>query len=127
MRFELDSTGRFLCDCPDKNVVLTNWSSTRPLQPCDSPRKLGPRLETGEWVGQWVDDGAKLQPVDPVAERLWRDSELTRADKAIWAQEDLGLDSTAWRAYRVQLRDWPQSALFPNPTHRPKPPAGSFV
>ncbi len=47
-------------------------------------------------------------------ERSWRDAELAKADIDIYKLEDAGLDATAYRAYRMALRDYPQQPDFPN-------------
>lgn len=51
------------------------------------------------------------------AERQWRNSELDRADIQLLKVEDgmKGLGTAkAWRAYRVELREYPASESFPN-------------
>lgn len=48
--------------------------------------------------------------------RLWRNNELTRADVVLNRIQDgeTGLGTQkAWRAYRVELRNWPETELFP--------------
>lgn len=50
------------------------------------------------------------------AERAWRDAELAKTDIDIYKLEDAGLDATAYRAYRMALRDYPQQPDFPNGT-----------
>lgn len=51
------------------------------------------------------------------AERSWRNTELSRADVMLMKVEDgmkgLGTQK-AWRAYRVDLREWPKSDTFPD-------------
>ncbi|MFI8479626.1 phage tail assembly chaperone [Pseudomonas sp. NPDC078700] len=56
-------------------------------------------------------------------ERQWRDAELVRADNEIRKAEDglLGIDPVAWRAYRIDLRNYPEREGFP--THCPRPNA----
>lgn len=54
-------------------------------------------------------------------ERIWRNSELSRADIELLKVQDgdgTGLVSD-WRAYRVALRNYPQQEGFPN-CERPK-------
>ena len=50
-------------------------------------------------------------------ERQWRNAELARADIQLMKAEDgmkgIGTQK-AWRAYRVELREWPASETFPN-------------
>ena len=48
------------------------------------------------------------------AERAWRNAELSKSDIDIYKLEDAGLDATAYRAYRMVLRDYPQQPDFPN-------------
>lgn len=79
-----------------------------------------------EEAAQVVDQS--LAPIDPAdAERAWRFGELVRADNEIRKHEDGDATATAteqaWREYRVSLRDWPQSAQFPDEAHRPSAPA----
>ena len=50
------------------------------------------------------------------SERAWRDAELAKTDIDIYKLEDAGLDATAYRAYRMALRDYPQQPDFPNGT-----------
>jgi len=54
-------------------------------------------------------------------ERSWRDAELAKADIEIYKLEDVSSPATAYRAYRVALRDYPQQPDFPNGT-RPTSP-----
>jgi hypothetical protein len=54
-------------------------------------------------------------------ERNWRDVELSNADIEIYKLEDSSGDTTAWRAYRQTLRDYPQQSNFPDGT-RPTSP-----
>ena len=51
------------------------------------------------------------------AERDWRNTELSRADIQLLKVQDgmTGLGTQkAWREYRITLRDWPSTSLFPN-------------
>lgn len=51
------------------------------------------------------------------AERGWRNVELSRADIQLLKVQDgvTGIGTQkAWREYRIALRDWPASELFPN-------------
>lgn len=57
-------------------------------------------------VSDWEYD----QPDAPTA-RAWRNQELKSTD--IYMVEDFPCDKTAWRTYRQQLRDWPQTESFP--------------
>lgn len=76
--------------------------------------------------GVWEDLGEELHTPSHeelcAIERLWRNSELGRADVEINKLTDAGLDAQEWKAYRVSLRNWPQSQLFPDSTKRPAPP-----
>lgn len=72
----------------------------------------------------WVD--FKPQTLEQLSEieRIWRNEELTRADVEINKIED-GVSSesiTAWRSYRISLRDWPASEYFPDSSKRPVAP-----
>lgn len=59
-------------------------------------------------------------------ERLWRDSELTRADVELYKAQDSDPKSVGsvsdWRFYRKALRAWPESKGFPKEAHRPVAP-----
>lgn len=51
------------------------------------------------------------------AERGWRNAELARADIQLLKVQDgmTGLGTQkAWREYRIALREWPSTDLFPN-------------
>lgn len=61
MRYELDDNGLFLCDCPDLDATLPNWTIAPPFQPCNSPKFIGERSDIGEWMGYWIDDAAPTQ------------------------------------------------------------------
>lgn len=71
--------------------------------------------------------------VDPAAERAWRDSELIRSEWLIARHRDevdmarpttLSGDQYSELLYwRQQLRDWPESEVFPSNAARPSPPA----
>lgn len=77
----------------------------------------------------WLDEGNTPLPVtayvaqemieSPVGARLWRDRELFRADVMLNRLQDgeTGLGTQkAWRAYRIELRNWPESDSFPDQT-----------
>ena len=76
----------------------------------------------------WLAKGNKPTPADKpdlsIPERAWRDAEITRADIELnKVQDGVGVGTvTAWRAYRCELRDWPQAAGFPDSTKRPVAP-----
>lgn len=57
-------------------------------------------------------------------EKAWRDSELLHADVQILKIQDGAAGSEKeWRAYRVSLRNWPESLSFPDATKRPAAPS----
>ncbi len=58
------------------------------------------------------------------AERVWRNSELERADVELnKVQDGMGTGTvSSWREYRCALRDWPESPDFPDSTKRPVAP-----
>lgn len=62
-------------------------------------------------------------------ERLWRNSELFRADIELNKVQDSDTNSvgsvTDWRLYRKSLRSWPESPDFPDTTKRPAAPDAS--
>lgn len=125
MFYELSETGVFVCDAPSV-AGLKDWTQVSPPQPCHSPRFIGDRLETGEWLGEWVDDGPK--PIPPLVaaklEKFWRNAELKRADVELnKVQDGVGTGTVAgWRAYRCALRDWPAHEKFPDEDYRPVAP-----
>lgn len=45
--------------------------------------------------------------------RFWRDEQLHAADIKVNKLEDAGEDAKLWRAYRVELRNWPATKDFP--------------
>jgi len=57
-------------------------------------------------------------------ERAWRDKELARADIELnKVQDGVGTGSvSAWREYRVALRNLPEHELFPSEQARPVAP-----
>jgi hypothetical protein len=48
--------------------------------------------------------------------RGWRDGELAKADIEINKLDDEDGNSSDYRAYRIVLREWPDTAQFPNGT-----------
>ena len=82
----------------------------------------------------WTDNGDgtfSAPPKPPITddelaatERGWRDGELKRADIEISKTEDTvgAFDAGTWRTYRVNLRDWPADAAFPDSESRPAAP-----
>ena len=82
MRYELDEYGHFICDCPDETIILENWTTIKPPQPCFTPRFVGERDNSGEWVGEWVDDGP--QPKTPEQEREeWKSNRADLVSKIL--------------------------------------------
>lgn len=58
-------------------------------------------------------------------ERAWRDAELLKADVEVNKAVDSAHPAeSAWRKYRVALRNWPQSDGFPEKSGRPNAPTG---
>lgn len=95
-------------------------------------------------LGKIIQAGVKGAPVavDPPPpsetdlierERTWRDRALAETDSLVIRHRDeqeagrkttlTGEKFTELQAYRLDLRDWPNSASFPDVTDRPKPPA----
>jgi hypothetical protein len=73
-------------------------------------------LEDGTWSSSQC---------EAIAERLWRDSELARADIQLLKVQDGATKygtQKAWREYRNALRDWPESEDFPSTEYRPIAP-----
>lgn len=76
--------------------------------------------------GNVPETGGEKSPYEvmrDVEARLWRNNELMRADVMLNRIQDgetsLGTQK-AWRAYRVELRNWPETELFP--TEKPVAP-----
>lgn len=65
------------------------------------------------------------EQIKAINERVWRNGELDYADKMLNKIVDgqVSQDAPPWRAYRVALRQWPESENFPDPVHRPQRPA----
>lgn len=67
-----------------------------------------------------------FQPDNHAQERLWRDTELKKADIELFKVQDSDPTSygtvSEWREYRRSLRAWPANANFPQVNFRPKPP-----
>ncbi|RTY69855.1 phage tail protein [Pseudomonas veronii] len=93
--------------------------------------------------GKIIQAGAKGAPVavDPLPpseselierERIWRDQALAATDSLVVRHRDelevgrpttlTGEQFTQLQNYRLDLRDWPGSELFPDSQHRPAPP-----
>lgn len=80
---------------------------------------------------EWLAAGNTPQPPDKpsaqqieAAERGWRDGELLAADIQVRKAADISSPTeAAWRQYRNALRDWPQSAGFPDIALRPLAPS----
>lgn len=78
------------------------------------------------WVEASAEDIEKA--LEPTAEqkaeieRGWRDKELLGADHKINDINDRGGDPSAWKEYRILLRDYPSSDGFPY-SDRPLAPA----
>lgn len=72
----------------------------------------------------WVAQGNTPEPMDDpdlelavLKARTWRNAELSRADVILNRIQDgeTGLGTQkVWRAYRVALRNWPDTESFPN-------------
>lgn len=106
---------------------ITVWAGDsevpHPWVPCEKSVAIG-----------WGYDGADFSPPEPappaplsaeeqaVRARFWRNRELVRADYAIFLAEDIGADPSPWRSYRIALRDWPETAGFPET--KPEAPGG---
>jgi len=67
----------------------------------------------------------KVDPTE-IQERLWRDSELARADIELYKVQDSDPKSkgsvSEWREYRKALRAYPESEGFTNQESRPVAP-----
>lgn len=67
-----------------------------------------------------------IQDNTEAEERLWRDSELARADIELYKVQDSDPKAkgsvSEWREYRKALRAYPESEVFPNQESRPVAP-----
>ena len=77
----------------------------------------------------WEAAGNTPDPADPPSiddlssmARVERNARLAQADVEVKKLEDLGLDTSAWRAYRILLRDLPTTAGFPTTINWPLMP-----
>jgi hypothetical protein len=108
------------------------------LLPRNSTLTAPPKIQEGFFL-VWVEDAGKWEilpdvqlPADtesPVldtsqGERVWRNSELARADIELnKAQDGDGVSTVkAWREYRKALRAYPNTEGFPNSELRPTAP-----
>lgn len=74
---------------------------------------------------EWVDVELTNSDIE-MSERLWRNSELIRADLELNKVQDSDPKSigsvSQWREYRKALRAWPESPYFPSKDKRPVSP-----
>lgn len=92
------------------------------------------RSHDAEGLPILIDAPVHVMTVDELAaaERLWRDSQVSstewlvnrhRDEMDMQRQTTLTTEQFAQLlTYRQELRDWPQSDLFPSIEHRPQPP-----
>lgn len=126
--YELTETQGFAGDfilLTDEDKHPKHWTEVPLPSPIYSPYFIGERnVETGEWTGYWEDAGEDTLSLVH-RERAWRDGELSRADITLNRIQDgmSGFGTVAqWRAYRVDLRNWPESPDFPKVENRPVAP-----
>lgn len=69
-------------------------------------------------------DQSKLLERQGIAEREWRNAEISRSDIELnKVQDGVGTGTVgAWREYRCALRDWPEHPDFPQADKRPVAP-----
>jgi len=79
--------------------------------------QVDPVLEDGEWLQSW---GVTEADAEEIAERLDEQSSVVRSERnqrlaaCDWTQlPDAPVDTTAWAAYRQELRDVTGQARFP--------------
>lgn len=98
-----------------------------------------PVWSNGAWTCQLINGSQEHETEEPLIplteeqifasevklEREWRDGELKQADLVLNRIQD-GMSGfgtvAAWRQYRVDLRNWPETEGFPNSILRPKAP-----
>lgn len=85
--------------------------------------------ENNVTVGMNYEDGkftSVLEQSQLAAEKAWRNLELSRADQELNKVQDSDPKSTGtvtdWRAYRKELRAWPENINFPDVSSRPVAP-----
>lgn len=102
----------------DKNGVVFSYANEAEM------KKYGPvglvPLSVEE-IKKYFTEDVGLNLIE-IQERAWRNKELIEADIEIFKLEDAGKDSESWREYRVKLRGYPQSEVFPKLSARPKTP-----
>ena len=91
--------------------------------PASSPfaRKAAEEVAAGDAEIILFDHAAEATKDAESEARGWRDGELAKADIEINKLDDEGGNSSGYRAYRIALREWPQSDAFPE-LGRPQEP-----
>lgn len=127
--YELTDTQGFAGDfilLTEDDKFPKHWTEVPLPSPIYTPIFKGKRnAKTGEWVGEWEDVGEDMASLAH-RERVWRDVELSRADIILNKIQDgmTGYGTVGqWRAYRVELRNWPANDNFPNNELRPAAPS----
>lgn len=102
--------------CTIKHVELGELPYTYcPHQTDVISRQLGKLLEADGVVHEDLDECPSVKYWENKDARIWRNSELSRADVIINKIEDFEIegDSKPWRQYRATLRNWPATEDFP--------------
>ena len=87
----------------------------------DKPRPSGAH----QWSGaDWILDESVQSEATAQAERAWRDQAIEATDFMMMPDYPIDAERRAeLTAYRTALRDWPESADFPDAEARPAAPA----
>lgn len=121
MFYVIEQDGTLQWEVSDEFAIPSGMLYTTIVPPIGMVR---PKLVGTDWVdiGEvvYVPTKAELE----IDERLWRNIELSRADIELnKVQDGVGTGTvTVWRQYRVDLRNWPESPLFPDSKCRPASP-----
>lgn len=112
MKYVVDKEGNYLGAFDEKSYPSGALTVPHP-----------PLFSSQVWDGKkWSDSTAEVE----FQERLWRDSELDRADIELYKVQDSDPKAkgsvSEWREYRKALRAYPESEGFPNKESRPVAP-----
>lgn len=121
MFYVLDSEGILQWETNSQLSIPSGMSYTT-VPP--SSLMVRPKFDGNAWIDLGEEVHVPTYEENSFVERMWRDSELNRADIELnKVQDGMGTGTvSAWREYRCSLRDWPESPNFPDSTKRPIAP-----